>query len=182
MGRPKGWSSTMTGRAPMRSPGRPGVSRDVQRLFWTRIAEGPTSEDAAVACGVSPAVGTRWFREGGGMPQISLTVSGRYLSFAEREDIALMRARDVGVREIARRLGRSASTISRELRRNAATRGGTLQYRASTAQWKAERAAQRPKPAKLAVNEQLRTYVQNRLAGWVEAPDGQTVPGPDVAW
>jgi IS30 family transposase len=93
-----------------------------------------------------------------------------------------MRAQDVGVREIARRLGRSASTISRELRRNAATRGGTLQYRASTAQWKAERQAQRPKPAKLAINEQLHTYVQHRLAGWVEAPDGQTVPGPDVAW
>ena len=182
MGRPKGWSSTMTGRAPMRSPGRPGVSRDVQRLFWARVEEGLTSEDAAVACGVSPAVGTQWFRESGGMPQISLTVSGRYLSFAEREDIAVMRAQDVGVREIARRLSRSASTISRELRRNAATRGGTLQYRASTAQWKAERAAQRPKPAKLAINEQLHTYVQERLAGRVEAPDGQTAPGPDVAW
>ncbi len=172
----------MTGRAPMRSPGRPGVSRDVQRLFWARVAEGLTSEDAAVACGVSPAVGTRWFRDSGGMPQISLTMSGRYLSFVEREEIAVMRAQDVGVREIARRLGRSASTISRELRRNAATRGGTLQYRASTAQWKAERQAQRPKPAKLAVNEQLRTHVQDRLAGRVEAPDGQTATGPDVAW
>src|SRR5947209_9183986 len=86
MSRPKGWSSTMTGRAPMRSPGRPGVSRDVQRLFWARVAEGLPSEDAAVACGVSPAVGTRWFRENGGVPQINLTVSGRYLSFAERED------------------------------------------------------------------------------------------------
>jgi IS30 family transposase len=101
---------------------------------------------------------------------------------AEREEIALMRAQEVGVREIARRLGRSASTISRELRRNAATRGGKLRYRASTAQWKAERAARRPKPAKLAPNEQPRNYVQDGLAGRVEAPDGQTVPGPDVAW
>lgn len=88
MGRPKGWSTTMTGRAPMRSPGRPGVSRDVQRLFWARIAKGSTSEDAAVDCGVSAVVGTRWFRENGGMPQISLTVSGRYLSLAEREEIS----------------------------------------------------------------------------------------------
>ncbi len=112
MGRPKGWSSTMTGRKPIRSPGRPGISRDVQRLFWARVAEGLTSEDAAGDCGVSSVVGTRWFRESGGMPQINLTVSGRYLSLAEREEIALMRARDVGVREIARRLGRSASTIS----------------------------------------------------------------------
>ena len=182
MARPKGWSTTMTGRAPMRSPGRPGVSRDVQRLFWAEVAKGLPSEDAALACGVSPAVGSRWFRENGGMPQITLTVSGRYLSFAEREEIALMRAQDVGVREIARRLGRSASTISRELRRNAATRGGVLHYRASTAQWKAERQARRPKPAKLAVNEQLRTYVQERLNGQIEGPDRQTVAGPVVAW
>jgi transposase-like protein len=148
MARPKGQTTKMTGRAPMRSPGRPGVGRDVQRSLWAEVAKGLPSEDAALGCGVSPAVGTRWFRENGRMPQINLTVSGRYLSFAEREEIALMRAQDVGVREIARRLGRSASTISRELRRNTATRGGMLHYRASSAQWKAERQARRPKPAK----------------------------------
>ena len=79
-------------------------------------------------------------------------------------------------------MGRSASTISRELRRNAATRGGKLHYRASTAQWKAERQARRPKPAKLAVNERLRNYVQHRLDGRIQAPDGRPVHGPDVAW
>jgi IS30 family transposase len=182
MGRPKGWTTMMTGRAPMRSPGRPGISRDVQRLFWAGVAKGLTSEDAALACGVSSVVGARWFRESGGMPQITLTISGRYLSLTEREEIALMRAQEVGVREIARRLGRSASTISRELRRNAATRGGKLHYRASTAQWKAERQARRPKPAKLAVNERLRNYVQHRLDGRIQAPDGRPVHGPDVAW
>src|SRR5205085_4940489 len=57
-----------------------------------------------------------------------------------------------GVREIARQMGRSASTISRELRRNAATRSGGLDYRATTAQWHADRAARRPKPVKLADN------------------------------
>src|SRR4051812_25620814 len=61
--------------------------------------------------------------------------------------------------------GPVASTISRELRRNAATRSGGLDYRATTAQWHADRAAQRPKPVKLAVNVALRTYVQDRLAG-----------------
>jgi IS30 family transposase len=65
--------------------------------------------------------------------------SGRYLSSAERGEIAVWRAQGHGVREIARRLGRAASTISRELRRDAATRGGGLEYRASTAQWHAER-------------------------------------------
>jgi IS30 family transposase len=108
--------------------------------------------------------------------------SGRYLSFAEREEIALLRAQDHGVREIARRLGRSASTISRELRRNAATRGGTFTYRATTAQWHAERAARRPRPAKLTTNARLRDYVQDRLGGIIEAPTGEPVPGPEVAW
>jgi IS30 family transposase len=108
--------------------------------------------------------------------------SGRYLSFTDREQIALWRAQGGGVREIARRLGRAASTISRELRRNAATRGGGLEYRATTAQWHAERAARRPKPAKLATNASLRTHVQERLAGTVVAPGGAGVPGPAVAW
>ena len=68
-----------------------------------------------------------------GMPQVTLTVSGWNMSLAEREEIALMRAQEVVVREIARRLSRSASTKSRELQSNAATRGGKLHYRASTA-------------------------------------------------
>ncbi|MFF2952565.1 IS30 family transposase [Kitasatospora sp. NPDC057965] len=163
----------------MRSPGRPPVRRDVERAFWLKIAEGLTSEDAALACGVSGPVGSRWFRDRGGMPSIQLSpLSGRYLSFAEREEIALLRAQDTGVREIARRLGRSPSTISRELRRNAATRCGRLDYRASIAQWKAELAAGRPKTAKLAADERLREYVQDRLAGLIQAPDGRPAPGP----
>jgi IS30 family transposase len=108
--------------------------------------------------------------------------SGRYLSFAEREEFAILHARDCGVREIARRLGRSASTISRELRRNAATRGGYLDYRATTAQWHADRRAQRPKVAKLAMNDVLRKCVQDRLAGVITAPDDAPVPGPHVRW
>jgi len=129
----------------MRSPGRPPVARreDRQR-FWAAIAKGVTTEDAGLAAGVSPVVGTRWFRQSGGMPTVSQApVSGRYLSFVEREEIALLRALDSGVRAIARRLDRSPSTISRELRRNAATRGGSLEYRASTAQWHADRRARR---------------------------------------
>ena len=108
--------------------------------------------------------------------------SGRYLSLPEREEIALLRAKGHGVREIGRRLARSASTISRELRRNAATRGGGFEYRATTAQWHADRAARRPKAAKLASNLALRRYVQERLAGMIMAPSGATVRGPAVAW
>ena len=184
MGRPKGWTEERTGRAPMRSPGRPQINqRHVKQAFWECIALGLQSEDAAQACGVSQPLGPRWFREAGGMPPIPLAPSsGRYLSFAEREEIALLRAQQRGVREIARQLGRSPSTISRELRRNAATRGGTLQYRATVAQWKAERAAERPKAAKLAQNKRLRTYVQERLSGVVLDVQGKSVRGPDVPW
>jgi IS30 family transposase len=108
-------------------------------------------------------------------------ISGRYLSFEEREEIALLKAQGVGVREIARRLGRAPSTISRELRRNAATRGGKLEYRASVAQWKADLMARRPKTAKLATNAQLREYVQERLSGQVRRSNGTAVPGPATA-
>jgi IS30 family transposase len=175
-------------RDKLRSPGRPGVARrEDRRRFWALIATGLSSEDAAIGAGVSSPVGSRWFREAGGMPPSTLApsskpLSGRYLSFAEREEIALECAQSVGVREIARRLGRAASTVSRELRRNAATRSGGLEYRASTAQWHAERAARRPKRAKLTINAALRTYVQNRLAGQVVAQDGTAVCGPVVPW
>jgi IS30 family transposase len=83
---------------------------------------------------------------------------------------------------VARRLGRAGSTISRELRRNAATRGGGLDYRATTAQWHAERVARRPKPAKLAVNAVLQTYVQDRLAGVVATSGEAALCGPVVPW
>jgi hypothetical protein len=153
----------------------------MERRFWVKIAEGQSSEAAAIACGVSGPVGVRWFHERGGMPSIQLTPrSGRYLSFAEREDIALLRGHGRGVRTIARALGRPPSTISRELRRNAATRGGQLDYRASIAQWKAERQSRRPKTAKLASEERLRAYVQARLAGTIARTDGKQVPGPVV--
>ncbi len=179
--------SDRAGRPRMRSPGRPTVAgREDRQRFWAGIARGLTSEAAASAVGVSPVVGTRWFRNSGGMPSVTMaTLSGRYLSFAEREEIALLLARGNGVREVARRLGRAPSTISRELRRNAATRGGDLQYRAIAGQWHADRRARRPKTAKLARHEPLRRYVQDRLAGTVVAPDGRPVVGPvgpSVRW
>ena len=114
--------------------------------------------------------------------QSSKPPSGRYLSFAEREEIAILRAQGRGVRAIAGHLGRPPSTISRELRRNAARRHGAPEYRATTAQWHADQSARRPKPAKLAVNPILRDYVQDRLAGMIATPDGTPVAGPKVVW
>jgi len=162
----------------MRSSGRPTVGRREHRTqFWNAIALGLSSEDAARTAGLSPPVGARWFRNNGGMPPSHLApLTGRYLSFAEREEIAIWHSQQFGVREIARRCGRSPSTISRELRRNAATRSGGLAYRATAAQWHAERKAKRPKVAKLATHEALRQYVQERLAGVIAGSDAPTVP------
>lgn len=90
----------------------------------------------------------------------------------------MLRAQGAGVRKIASAVGRDPSTVSRELRRNAATRGGNLEYRASVAQWKAELAAKRPKTAKLVANPRLRAYVQQRLSGQISRPDGTPIAGP----
>ena len=182
MGRPAGWMHQLTGRGAMRSPGAPSHRHEIERRFWQQIATGITSEKAAEAVGVSQPVGTRWFRHRGGMALfLSSPVSGRYLSFAEREEIGLLSVQGVGVREIARRIGRSPSTISRELTRNAATRSGRLEYRASVAQWKADLIAKRPKPAKLAADPRLRHYVQDRLEGKVRDADGREIAGPQQA-
>ena len=176
------------GRPPLRSPGRPSVAdRSERQLFWTLIAAGQSSGAAAVKAGVSQPVGTRWFRKAGGMPPAMFRpaakpLSGRYLSLAEREDIALLLVQGHSLQEIGRRLGRCASTISREVRRNATTRGGALDYRATVAQWHAERSARRPKGTKLAGNAALRSYVEERLAGIVRADCGNPVPRPAVSW
>ena len=156
----------------------------MQRQFWRLIATGINSAEAALRVGVSVPVGSRWFRHAGGMPPMCLVEpTGRYLSFEEREEIALLRARQVGVREIARRIDRDPGTVSRELRRNAATRGGKPEYRALVAQWKAQQAAKRPKVARLATNDKLREYVQERLGGNVRRADGSIVLGPKPpAW
>jgi IS30 family transposase len=170
------------------SLGRPRVAHRAQQvLFWRLIEKGLSSEGAAVQVGASAPVGSRWFREAGGMPPSHYSksappLSGRYLTFPEREEIALCRAQGLGVCAIARIIGRSASTISRELRRNAATRSGGFAYRATTAQWHANRAARRPKTTKLAQNPALLQYVEDRLSGNVTGAGGEIAPGPDVVW
>ena len=178
MGASRRRRSDRAGRVALRAPGRPTAGRREHKAqFWEAIAHGVSSEDAAIRAGISPPVGTRWFRDNGGMPpSCRAALSGRYLSFAEREDIAIWHSQRFGVREIARRCGRSPSTISRELRRNAATRSGGLAYRAIAAQWHADRKAKRPKAAKLATHDALRQYVQERLAGVIAGSPGPKVP------
>jgi IS30 family transposase len=141
------------------------MPREVRRLFWVRVRAGDAVAVAAVAVGVASATGERWFRHAGGVVPSIAEPTGRRLSFAEREEIACLRAGGGGVRAIARHLGRDPATVSRELRRlGAASPGGRLKpYRASTAQADADVKARRPKQAKLATNLVLRRQVQARL-------------------
>jgi hypothetical protein len=170
-------------RPAVRSPGRPMPVRHVEREFWRLIKQGKRTEDAALEVGVSTPVPARWFRHAGGMSPLSLAEpTDRYLSFCEREELALLRARGLGVRAIGRELQRDPGTISRELRRNAATRSGRTEYRATVAQWKAQLATRRPKPGKLATSPRLREYVEARLTGQLRRPDGTVAEGPPRTW
>jgi transposase, IS30 family len=144
------------------------VRREVRRRFWRLITDGWSTERAAQEIGVEGGTGRRWFAQAGGMPPLDLAEpKGRYLSFGEREEIALHRAAGLGVREIARRVGRDASTISRELARGCLRRRPRGRYKATVAQDRAEQRARRPKPSKLAGHPLLRAYVQQALLdGW----------------
>jgi transposase, IS30 family len=129
----------------------------VVQPFWAALQAGEFIADAAVAAGTYRKQGTRWVAACGGVrPRRGRHLKGRCLLFAEREEIALARARGESMRVIARRPGRSPSTISRELRRNADRSGG---YRATIAHGLAFERASRPKPAKLATNLRLRALV-----------------------
>jgi transposase, IS30 family len=145
--------------------GRPRFPVELEYRFWAGVRAGLGVAEAAAAVGVSHTKGLEWFGDRGGvMPQVTAGQRGRCLSFAEREEIGLLRAADEGVREIARRLGRDPATISRELRRVPRSPNTHCPaYRASTAQEDADVKARRPKEAKLATNLALRGEVRARL-------------------
>jgi len=137
------------------------VTDAVQR-FWAAMARGEFITDAALEAGTYRKMGARWLvAEGGVRPRRGRDLKGRCVTFSEREEIAVARAGGESMRSIARRLGRSPSTVSRELSRNAGDGGG---YRATTAHARAYERASRPKPAKLVVNPALRACVERDLA------------------
>ncbi|HSS88146.1 MAG TPA: IS30 family transposase [Streptosporangiaceae bacterium] len=140
--------------------GRVRAPREARVVFWEGVRSGLGWQDAAVAAGF-PRGGRLWFRAAGGVKGNGAgPVSGRYLSLAEREEIAVGRAAGDSMRVIAARLGRAPSTVSRELQRNCLSRG---RYRAVAAQRRAEDRARRPKRAKLAGDDELRGWVQGKL-------------------
>jgi transposase, IS30 family len=152
----------------MGATGRVPLPKEVRRRFWRLIASGLSTDEASAAVRVEHTTGLRWFTEAGGMPPMDLAEpSGRKLTFAEREEIALGRAAGLGVRQIARQLGRAASTVSREINRGCLNRRPRGRYRATLAQARADERARRPKPSKLADAPLLRAHVQQALLeGW----------------
>ena len=141
--------------------GRPAAPRALEVLFWEGVRSGLGVQEAGAAAGVGPVKAFAWFRQAGGVkgngPRAG---TGRFLSVAEREEIAVGLAAGDSQAAIAGRLGRSPSTISREIRRNSRGRGA---YRALAAQGQAQHRAARPKTAKLAGNAELAGAVAGRL-------------------
>ena len=161
-----------------------GMLRAERQAFWSQVRAGAWPKEAAEVIGVCGGRGQRWFAQCGGVMEPRATPSGRYLSHADREEIAVLAGQGHGPREIGRRIGRPHATVGRELARNS-NRDGS--YRALSAQRRAEDRARRPKPGKLALNPRLREFVVAKLEGeqWsprqishalgVEFPDDQTM-------
>jgi transposase, IS30 family len=147
--------------AAVKKNGRPAAPRALQVLFWEGVRSGLGVQEAGAAAGVGPVKAFAWFKQAGGVKSNGPRAgTGRYLSAGEREEIAVGLAAGDSLREIAERLGRSPSTISREIGRNSR---GRASYRALAAQGHAQHRAARPKTAKLAGNAELREQVQAKL-------------------
>ena len=143
---------------------RPKPLLSVQRQFWQLVAQGVQTDAACECLGLGANTGRRWFRHAGGMPPLSLLEpTGRFLTLFEREEIALGLASGQGIRAIARHVGRSPSTVSREIARNHSAVPRQWEDRATLAQAKSEARARRPQVAKLTANPQLRARVQAGL-------------------
>jgi hypothetical protein len=126
------------------------VRPDLLQLFWAGMQAGDFITDAVVPINTSRRTGRRVLAEAGGVrPRRGRDLKGRCLTFAQREEIAVLRAQGHSLRRIGVVIERSASTVSRELRRNSVA---GLPYRATSAHALAYERASRPKPAKLHTN------------------------------
>ena len=124
------------------------------------VALGSTSAAAAAAVGVSAAVVRLWRADSVAVIYESTVDSGRYLSREERCEIARLREAKWAIRDIAEHVGRAASTVSRELRRNLGPRGG---YQPEQAHQLALERRRRPKPTLLQRHPRLKAWVQDKL-------------------
>ncbi len=144
-------------------PGR-GVAPEKVRELLGLVASGLSPNQAAKTAGVSKTFAYDLVKKMGGVRTRPEPVSycPRYLSREERCEIARLRDAGLGVRQVADRIGRPPSTVSRELRRNAAPRGSG--YQPELAHTMARDRQRRPKASRLSRNPQLRAAVQGMLA------------------
>jgi len=146
--------------------GRRGRKRrlEIESEYWRLISTGVGTVEACKLLGIGRKTGYRWRAENGGLPPAALaeqTRSDRYLSLLERQRIATLRRDGLGVREIALELGRSPSTISRELRRNKAPHDRS--YDGDLAHSRARERLRRPRRGRLLVDAELRAQVEAKL-------------------
>jgi IS30 family transposase len=137
---------------------------ELESEYWQLIQSGVGTVEACKRLGIGRKTGYRWRMENGGLPPERLAEdarSNRYLSLLERQRIATLRRDGLGVREIARLLGRSPSTVSRELQRN--TLEHDRGYDGDLAHARARQRMRRPKRGRLLTDEALRAEVQAKL-------------------
>jgi transposase, IS30 family len=129
------------------------------------MASGVGTVEACRRLGIGRTTGYYWRAQRGGLARTVSAEdsrSGRYLSLLDRERIAVLRAQGCSMREVARRLGRAASTISRELRRNMRPADDGV-YDAGLAHARAREQARRVRCGIFARDEALRATVQTKL-------------------
>jgi len=151
---------------------RSGLTAEEKTEIWRRYRGGASLRAIHQALGRARKTVWDFVAITGGRPPVTRYRAPRHLCLAEREEISRGIVAHESCRAIARRLGRSPSTVSREI----AGHGGRAHYRAADADAVAWRAAQRPKPGKLATHPQLRALVVAKLrlrwspqqiAGWL---------------
>jgi IS30 family transposase len=138
---------------------------ELEAAYWELLQSGVGAIAACAAVGIGRKTGYRWRAENGGLPPAQIAEaqrSGRYLSLLERQRIATLHSQGVGVRAIAQRLGRSPSTVSRELRRNTFGHDRGV-YDGDLAHARTRQRARRPRRSRLLIDEQLRAEVQAKL-------------------
>jgi DNA-binding CsgD family transcriptional regulator len=153
--------------------------------IWVRLRAGHAAKPTARALGLSTGTVRAYLERCGGIRPVPRRRSPGRLSFAEREEISRGLAAGSSLRAIAAGLGRSASTVSREV----GSHGGRRRYRAAAADQTAWSRAKRPKRCKLATNLDLSVMVGQKLkrrwspqqiAGWLKAtyPDDPEMQVP----
>jgi IS30 family transposase len=166
----------------MAQMGRPGLSIEQKEELWKRWRAGGSLSDIGRALGKHAASVFGVLLSKGGIAPPRRVRSRLSLSLQEREEVSRGLVAGLSMRRIAAQLGRSTSTISREIRRN----HGRIKYRAIDADERAWRRSQRPKPCRLGINQPLQKIVARKLskqwspqqvAGWlkVEYPENATM-------